>query len=99
MRASIKTKLDKLDRRVPPTWEDLQGLIFWAAEKPSDIELDALIAQGRGRATPEQDALVEAFYDRNLPRIHAYWTVKYPGWEAAPFWEEVGPQEGDNETV
>ena len=87
MRASIVTRLDKLARRVPPTWKDLAGVIFTAGEKMNQAEVDAYLAILRdGDGTPEQLALWNEWQNRNLPRVWAVWDDKYPGWQDAPFW-------------
>lgn len=89
MRAKIVTKLEKLHRRLPPTWDDLTAVILKAGEELNQAEVDAYLAHIRGNSTPEQEALWDEWIERNKLRIYAVWDAKYPGWEDAPFWEDV----------
>lgn len=95
MKANVVTRLDKLNRRVPPAWADLARLMGPAGERLNQSELDALLAVARGRATPEQAALNDAWEERNKWRIWAVWDEKYPGWGDAPFWAEWGANDDD----
>ena len=92
MRAQTVTRLDKLSRRLPPTWGDLSRWALIAGDKMNQAELDAYLAYFGGRATPQQQALWDEWLDRNLPRIWAVWDEKYPGWQDAPFWKELSGQ-------
>lgn len=93
MRGKIVTRLDKLGRRLPPTWADLSRLVMPAGERMNQAELDAYLAHISGRATPRQEALWDEWLQRNLPRIWAVWDERYPGWHDAPFW----PKEEGND--
>ncbi len=88
MRASIGTRLDKLNRRLPPTWRDLTRGILTAGETMNQAEVSAVLAHVRGHSTAKQEALWDEWIARNLPRIWAVWDEKYPGWQDAPFWKE-----------
>jgi len=92
MRAGIKTKLEKLNRRVPPTWEDLTAVIIQAGERLDQAEVNAYLGHVRGQATPEQVTLWGEWMDRNKSRIWAVWDEKFPRWQDAPFWEVVGAE-------
>jgi len=97
MRAKTVTKLEKLHKRLPPTWADLTAVILKAGEELNQAEVDAYLAHMRGNGTPEQEALWDEWLDRNKPRIYAVWDEKYPGWEDAPFWEEERQGQQDHE--
>lgn len=88
MRASIVTRLDKLSRRLPPTWDDLWRVALAASEKMNQAELDAYLAFNKyGNGTAEQSALWDEWLERNEPRIWAAWDDRFPGWAGAPFWK------------
>ncbi len=95
MRAGIATRLDRLNRRLPPTWLNLARLIPLAGERMNHAELDACTAHVLGRATAEQEALWKEWYKRNLPRVWAVWDERYPGWKDAPFWPKPADDDGD----
>lgn len=96
MRGRIVTRLDRLSRRLPPTWPDLARLMWSAGAKMNQAELDAYLAHARGRATAEQEALWEAWQSRNRPRVWAVWDERYPRWKDAPFWpQEVTEDDGN----
>jgi hypothetical protein len=86
MKAGIVTRLDKLNRRVRPTWRDLTALILIAGERMNQAELEAFLAFIRGSETAKQKATWDEWLERNLPRIWAVWDEKHPGWQDAPFW-------------
>ncbi len=88
MRASIVTRLDKLNRRLPPTWAELTRGVLTAGDKMNQAEVSAFLAHVRGHGTPKQEAIWDEWLERNLPRIWAVWDEKYPGWQDAPFWND-----------
>jgi len=95
MRASIVTRLDKLNRRLPPTWAELTRGVLTAGDKMNQAEVSAFLAHVRGHGTAKQEAIWDEWLERNLPRIWAVWDKKYPGWKDAPFWSKEGANEPD----
>ena len=88
MRVTIATRLDKLNRRLPPTWGDLARVILAAGDEMNQAEIDAYLAHMSGNGAPEQETLWATWVHRNRARIWAVWDERYPGWQDAPFWNE-----------
>ncbi len=80
----LKFRIVKLTRSLPPSWADLERLFWQVSERPSQTELNAFNANAKKMATPEQQNLVEAFYDRNCPRAWVAFDTVYPLWSECP---------------
>ncbi len=80
----LKFRVDKLTRSLPPSWAELDRLFWLVSERPSQAELNAFNANEKKMATPEQQKLVEAFYDRNCPKAWIAFDTVYPNWDECP---------------
>ena len=77
---SVSTKLDRLNAQLIPNNADLWRAAFLAGERMTQEEVNALIASARHYATPEQEAQLDAWQERNAGAMLAIFDARFPRW-------------------